>query len=352
MVTASHNPAEYNGLKISAEKAVPIGFENGLDLIEKKIMSGKLPEKSETPGKVEKKNILNAYIKYARGFLNLNRKLKIAVDTGNGMKGLTLPYFFEGLDIELVKLFWEIDCSFPNHEANPLVIENTLDLQKSVVDSGSDFGIAFDGDGDRAMFIDDKGNYISSDLLGALIAAHFLKKEKSKILYDIRSSKTVAEHIRANGGEPIMWRVGHAFMKRKMREENAIFGCELSGHYYFRDNFCADSGLISAAILTTIVSSQNKKLSELIAPLKRYSFSGELNFKVDDKEKVIELLKEKYKPMNFYDFDGIRMEFENWWFNVRPSNTEPYLRLVVETANDEMLKEKIEEIKNIICRKF
>jgi len=335
MVTASHNPAEYNGIKMSREGAAPVSYETGIGEIEK-LVTGDLPPKAETPGKIEKVNhwpdCKAHFLKYAEGIA----PLKVAVDTGNGMSGKFLPELFAELPCELVPLYFELDGTFPNHEANPLKRENMLDLMAKVKEVSADIGIAFAGDGDRCMFVDERGEIVSSDLITALIAREVLPEHKgASIIYDLRSSHVVAEEIKAAGGVPIETRVGHSFMKGVMRENDVPFGGELSGHYYFREHYCSDSAELAMLAMLRLLSKSGKKLSELVQPLRRYFATGEVNFEVDDKDARIEKLAEAFSDGEQSRLDGLTVRYEDWWFNVRKSNTEPVLRLNLEADTPE-----------------
>ena len=351
-ITASHNSKEYNGLKISKEKALPVGYQSGLSELEEMINNKKINKSNFDKGKIYDRDFKEDYITFQRDFLSDISNLDITIDCSNGMAALVIK---EILGNKHHYIYDNIDCTFPNHEPNPLVEANVKDLKNEVINNKSDLGIIFDGDGDRVMFIDEKGNFISPDLIIALLADHFLNGENAKVLHDIRTSRAVTEYIIDNDGKPYMWKVGHAYAKRKLREIDGIFGGELAGHYYFRDFFYCDSGIMAAIITLNVIANykkQNKKISEVINSIAKYSFSGEINFEIKEKKKAMEKLKDYFHQeqnlKKIYDFDGYRLEFKDWWFNVRPSNTEPYLRLVVETKNDEMLHEKIEVIRQIL----
>ena len=354
MVTASHNPAKYNGFKMCRDGTMPIGGDSGLQDIKEICIKGNFAEPLRK-GRIIKKEIMEEFIRHNLKFLNkesAGKNLKIVVDTGNGMGGFTFPKVFDRIEnVEIVPLYFDVDMTFPNHEANPLKLENVNDLQKAVVDNSADFGVAIDGDCDRCVFISEKGEYISADLMTALVAKELLKKSPgSTILYDLRSSWATKEAIEENGGRPVMCRVGHAFIKRQMREEDALFAGELSGHFYFKDSFFTESSIISTIIVMDMVREEGKSLSELIAPLKRYVASGEINFEVNDKEAKMEELVEKFKgdARVVSHLDGIKLEFDDWWFNVRPSNTEPVLRLNLEAKTKERMEEMRDRIVAII----
>ncbi len=343
-VTASHNPAKYNGFKFSRHGALPVSGEGGIALMERKIAEEDLPE-AAVRGTRTKGDVAEAYKTHVLSFLRDEgkKKLKVAVDAGNGMVVIERP-ILEACGIEMIPLYFELDGTFPNHEANPLKAENLVDLQKLVHEHKADLGIAFDGDSDRAAFIDENGEAIGSDLATALIAGALLDREPGKaVIYDLRSSRATGEYITEHGGVPVRERVGHSFMKATLREKNGIFGGELAGHYYFRDHFHADCPLLAVIEVFNLLRSTGKPLSELVAPLHRYAKSPEINFEVEDKAGMIAQLAEKYKDATIDYLDGITISYPDWWANVRPSNTEPFLRLVMEAKTAEMLKEKEHE---------
>ncbi len=348
MVTASHNPAEYNGFKMCRDGTVPIGGDSGIQDIKQMVIDGTFTD-PEKKGTITKKDLMQDFLAHNLKHLNprKGKRLKLVVDTANGMGGYTFPKVFEKVDAELIPLYFDIDMSFPNHEADPLKVENTLDLQKAVVDNNADFGVSIDGDADRCVFIDERGNYISADIMTALVAKELLKTHPgATILYDLRSSWATKETIEENGGKPVTCRVGHAFIKKQMREEDALFAGELSGHFYLKDSFFTESSIISTFLVMNLLDEEGKTLSELIAPLKRYVPSGEINSKVEDKQAKMDTLVEKYKggAKMISHLDGIKLEFDDWWFNVRASNTESLLRLNLEAKT----KEKMEEMRDRI----
>lgn len=340
-VTASHNPARYNGLKFSREGARPVSGDHGIPLIESLVQGGQL-EPADVPGGIERREIFSAYGEHALSYLvpaneSDDRRLKVAVDAANGMGTIYLP-LLEKLGVEILPLYFELDGSFPNHEANPLKYENLRDLSELVRREGADLGICFDGDADRAAFVDETGEPIGSDLATALIAGELLARDPGHhVLYDLRSSRAVAEYIEEKGGVPVRERVGHSFMKATLREKNGIFGGELAGHYYFRDNYYADSALMAVVEIINLIRHRGVKMSEIVAPLLRYAKSQEINFEVEDKQGKIAELAERYTDGKIDYLDGITVGYDDWWFNVRPSNTEPFLRLVLEARDDEML---------------
>ncbi|MEK7368340.1 MAG: phosphomannomutase/phosphoglucomutase, partial [Planctomycetota bacterium] len=325
-VTASHNPAEYNGFKVCREHAMPVGLETGLAKIRDIAMRPPLAT-AERPGRVTKKDIMKEYKEHVHSFIRQIRAMRIVVDAGNGMAGKMVPIIFKGLPIEIIPLYFELDGSFPNHEANPLKLENLRHLQELVREEKAQLGVAFDGDADRVAFVDEKGEAIGSDIITALIAREFLGEDKgATVVYDLRSSWAVKEEIVRNGGVPCREKVGHAFIKATMRERNAVFGGELSGHYYFRDNFYADSGMIAFIEILNILGRKRVSMSNLVAPLKKYFSSGEINFTVEDKDAKIDELARSFSDGKVDRLDGVTVEYRDWWFNVRKSNTEPRLR--------------------------
>jgi phosphomannomutase len=348
-VTASHNPAQYNGLKFSRHGALPVSGEGGIKVMEEKVTAGDLP-KAEKPGTVSKADIYEAYQKHILSFLRHaeKRRLKVAIDAANGM-GTIDKETLEKMGIDLVPLYFELDGSFPNHEANPLKEENLHDVMKLVREHGADLGVAFDGDSDRAAFIDETGEAIGSDLMTALIAGELLDREPGKaVIYDLRSSRAVPEYIQEHGGVARRERVGHSFMKATLRQLNGIFGGELAGHYYFRDHSYADAPLLSVVEVLNLLRETGKPLSELVRPLRRYAKSPEINFEVEDKQAKMDELARRYSDAEIDYLDGITLNYPDWWANVRPSNTEPFLRLVLEAKTAEQLEEKKRELFEIL----
>lgn len=350
MFTASHNPAEYNGVKFSLAGAVPVSENTGIKDMQKMIADESWPE-ANAKGKIENKNILPEYIEHALSFVDQAKikNLKIAVDAGNGMAGHIMPLVQSKLDCEFIEMYYELDGSFPNHEANPIKPENVADLIEQVKNNQADIGLAFDGDADRVFFIDEKGNRISSSLITALVAKQMLVKYPgSKIIYNVPCSKIIPETVKANAGTAIKERVGHSFIKATMKEQDAVFGGEHSGHYYFQNNYFADSGLIAALIVLEILVEKNKSFSEVLAEYQKYYGIEETNSEVQDKDKKIAELKQKYSDAKIEEIDGITFEYDDYWFNVRASNTEPVLRLNLEANTEELKDEKSQEILNII----
>jgi phosphomannomutase len=352
-VTASHNPAEYNGLKFSRRQARPVSGDHGIPLLEKAVTEGDLPI-APKPGRLGSGDISAAYRQHLLAMLRRPEgapRLRVVADAANGMGTIYKP-LLEAAGIELVPLYFELDGSFPNHEANPLKFENLRDLQAEVRRVDADLGVAFDGDADRSAFVDELGEPIGNDLTTALIAGELLARRppgaSNAVVYDLRSSRAVAEYIREHGGEPIRERVGHSFMKATLREAGGPFGGELAGHYYFRDTFYADNALLAVFEILNLMWETGEPISRLVAPLRRYATSEETNFVVEDKQGMIDELARRYAGGEIDYVDGITVQYPDWWFNVRPSNTEPYLRLVAEAATSEQLEARMEELKELL----
>ncbi len=349
-VTASHNPIQYNGFKISGPRAKPIGAASGLDDI-KRIATTLRVGQTGQKGGYEEVNLWKEYRAHVHKFLDLKRPLKVCIDASNGMAGKMVPeIFFNVPNLEIVPLLFEITGSFV-HEPNPLVESNMDMLKAKMREVPCDLGACFDGDADRCMFLDENGKTIGCDMITALLAKDFLSQEENKgatIVYDLRSSHVVPDEVKAAGGTPKRERVGHAFIKKTLAETKAVFGGELSGHFYFRDNFFADSGAIAFARLVSVLSAQDKPLSALISPLTRYAQSGEMNFQVEDKDAKIRELAEHYKKGQIDYLDGITIDLGEWWFNVRKSNTEPLLRLNLEAKSVTQRDEKLKELQRFL----
>jgi phosphomannomutase len=347
MITASHNPKEYNGFKMAKQNSEPIGYDDGINLIEKLVQENKFTA-AKRKGKITKKDILHDYVDFVMKFAKNIKPLKVAVDAGNGMASLDAPEVFANLPCKITKLFFGLDGNFPNHDPNPLKEENLEALKKKVVEEKADMGIAFDGDADRVCFVDEKGKAVSNDIVTAIIAKKLLAENPgSKIVYDLRSTKAVKEVIEENKGIPLINKVGHVNLKKRLKNENAIFGGELSGHYFFKDFFNCDNAIIAALIMLNILSN-GKKLSELVKGITRYATSPEINFEVDNKEKAIKKIEEHFKDGRKSYIDGLTVEFDDWWFNLRQSNTEPLLRLRVEAKTKKMLGGKLKLIEKLV----
>jgi phosphomannomutase len=348
VVTASHNPAKYNGFKICREKAIPVGSETGLLRI-KELATQPPPLRAEQRGRVIPRDVLSDYRVHIQKFARDLKPLRVVVDAGNGMAGKMVPLVFEGLPCEVIPLYFELDGTFPHHEPNPLKEENLRGLQELVKKTRAHLGVAFDGDADRCSFVDEKGEVVRNDIATALIAREFLSVEKgASIIYDLRSSWVVREEILRNGGVPYRERVGHAFMKASLRDKNAVFGGELSGHYYFRDNFYCDSGLIAMLQMLNILSRKAVSMSNLVAPLKKYYSSGERNFSVADKDGKLQKLAETFSDGKVDLLDGVTVEYQDWWFNARKSGTEPLLRVNVEGKTQELMESGLKKVREIV----
>jgi phosphomannomutase len=338
MITASHNPAQYNGFKICREHAIPIGEASGLGDIEQLASHVAEEPPRATRGSVHSVDVRDGYADHALSAGSGRPQLKVAIDCGNGMASVGLDPVLKRLDLEVERLYFEPDGTFPNHEADPLKTENLRDLVAAVQRVGADFGVAFDGDADRAVFVDEKGVPISSDLMTGLLARRQLHKNPGgRVLYDLRSSRVTAEEIEAAGGTAEMCRVGHSFVKAQMRKVGAIFAGELSGHFYFRfsPTLVADDGVAAFMSVLDLLDAENRPLSDLVAPLKRYSASGEINCQVEDVETVLTSVESEHADApDISHLDGLLVRYPDWWFNLRPSNTEPVLRLNLE-ANTE-----------------
>jgi phosphomannomutase len=351
MFTASHNPPQWNGVKLCRAGAAPVGEDSGLmevrDLAERDV--GIPP--AAAPGRVTKSDMLEEYIDHVLGFVNPDRMapLTVVADTANGMGGLVLPAIFERLPMKLVGLYLDLDGTFPNHPADPIQPENQRDVRRAVVEHGADVGLAFDGDADRVFVIDERAEGVSGSLITALVAEAMLEREPgATILHNVICSWVVPEVIRERGGTPVRTRVGHSLIKKVMAETGAIFGGEHSGHYYFRDHYRADSGIIAALVVLERLSEARVPMSELLRPYKRYHAGGEINSEVDDPEGRIEAVAERYADGKQDRLDGLTVEYPDWWCNVRPSNTEPLLRLNVEARTPELLDEKTAEVLAVI----
>ncbi len=352
MITASHNPGEYNGFKLTRAQAVPISGATGIADIEKIVMEETFAPVSACRGMISHYDVSARYAEYVRKTAEIKRPLKIAIDYANAM-GIWEAKAFEGLPLEITALFVDPDGTFPNHEANPLNTETLDALRAEVKRGGYDFGVAFDGDADRAGFIDERGEIIPMDMTTALIAKNVLQHNPGAVIfYDLRSSWAVKEVIEEAGGKPMMSRVGHAFIKSQMRENNAVFAGELSGHYYFKANFTAESSAMAVLALANIVSASDQTLSAMIKPIHRYFASGEINTTLSNKadaDRVIDTLKKTFGSKGrMFELDGVSVEFDGWWFNVRCSNTEPLIRLNLEAKTQAMMEARRDELLLII----
>lgn len=355
MVTASHNPPEYNGFKISREEARALSIDEGLDDIRDRVVSGDLPPvvPADQRGDLTERDILNDYAAHMLSLIDTDslRPLRVAIDAGNGMAGITVPRVFRDLPTEIIPMYFEPDGTFPNHPANPIEPENTAALRRAVVDNGYDLGAAFDGDADRVFLVDERGQLVGGDILTALVASRMLEQHPgAAVVYNLISSRGVPELIAARGGRPIRSRVGHSYIKETMRREDAVFGGEHSGHFYFRDNWYADSGMAALLYALELISQSGKPLSEIIAPLDHRFRSGEINSEVADAAAVMRSIEEHYRPegAEIDHLDGITVNFPAWWFNVRASNTQPLLRLNVEADDQETLDARTDDVLALI----
>ena len=354
MITASHNPAQYNGMKFTRAQAEAISLETGLAQIRDAIVSGNLPPAAPTPGAITEQNILDEFAEHCLSFIDRARikPFKIAIDAGNGMAGETVPHVFKHLPCDVLPLYFELDGTFPNHPASPIEPENMVDLQALVRKSGADLGVAFDGDADRMFIVDQKGELIDGSTVTALVALNTLKKHPAaKILYNLICSRSVPELVEKAGGKPIRSQVGHSIIKALMREQDILFGGEHSGHFYFRENWYADSGMIALMQCLEVFSEAGKPVSEVIAPIDTRFRSGEINSAVKDIPAKLQELQDHYKNARVDHLDGVTIEYPDWWFNVRPSNTEPLLRLNIEGDTKALMEQHRDEVLAIIREK-
>jgi phosphomannomutase len=353
MFTASHNPAAYNGIKLCLSGARPIGKESGLLAIEKFVKEGS-PMAMRNPGVEKHRDMLEEYVDHLFSLVDLTaiRPLKIVIDAGNGMAGYTAPAVFKRLNAEVIEMYFELDGTFPNHEANPIEPANLVDLQKAVKKHGADIGLAFDGDADRCFLVDEKGELVNPSALTSLIATRELSRYPgSSIIYNLISSRAVKEVVEENGGTAIRSRVGHSYIKKLMAESNAVFGGEHSGHFYFRDFWRADSGMLAALHAIAALGETKKSLSSLLSTFNRYHSSGEINSTVEDAQASMKIIEELYgtlKDVSVDHLDGLTINGDNWWFNLRASNTEPLLRLNVEASTPARMQKVRDDVLNTI----
>lgn len=355
MVTASHNPPEYNGFKIAREEARALSLSDGLDKIRDRILENNLPAPlaNANRGMRQSRDILDDYAAHMLSLIDVRRlrPLKIAIDAGNGMAGLTVPRVFRNLPIEIIPLYFEPDGTFPNHPANPIEPENTEELRRVVKENHLDLGAAFDGDADRVFLIDERGSFVGGDMLTAMVASRMLDRNPgAAIVYNLISSRGVPELIAAKGGRAIRSRVGHSYIKETMRKEDAVFGGEHSGHFYFRDNWYADSGMAALLFALEMISEEEKPLSAVIAPLDHRFRSGEINSEVANPGATTQAIEDRFRELGaeIDHLDGITVNFPDWWFNLRASNTQPLLRLNVEADSEALLEEKTQEVLSMI----
>jgi phosphomannomutase len=350
MLTASHNPPDYNGMKFCLPGAKPVGEDSGLAEIRERAERDTFAP-ADARGKVRERDLLDAYADHVLSFVDASamRPLSVVADTANGMGGLIVPAVFDRLPVGLVHLYPELDGTFPNHPADPIDPENQRDLKREVLANRADVGLAFDGDADRVFLVDERAEGVSGSEVTALVAGAMLERVPgAPVVYNLICSWAVPEVIRERGGRPVRTRVGHSFIKQVMAETGAVFGGEHSGHYYFRENYRADSGLIAAVVVLEQLSRAEVPLSEVLAPFQRYRASGEINSRVQDQAATVEEIARAFAAGRADRTDGLTVEFEDWWFNVRPSNTEPLVRLNVEARTEELLKAKTEEVLRII----
>jgi phosphomannomutase len=354
-ITASHNPGRYNGIKMVRKDALPLSGDAGIGEIRDMVTTGRIPDATRPAGGLETASILDAYVERVLGFIDPSavKPFHVVLDAGSGMAGLVAPKLFARLPCRTTKLCFEIDGRFPNHEANPLLEENRRDIVERVVAEKADIGIAWDGDADRCFFIDGTGAFVAGDFITALLAeAALAKTGGQKIIYDLRASRAVKDTVEAHGGTALMNRVGHAFIKRRMRDEHALFAGEVTGHYYFRDFYYADNGFIPALLILELMSKKDRTLHALLEPFRqRYFISGEINTPMSDMAKAsarVKELAERYRDGQTYFLDGFSVEYPDWHFNVRESNTEPILRLNLEATTREMMEAKRDEVLAII----
>jgi phosphomannomutase len=353
MCTASHNPKAYSGAKLVKKGALALSGDSGIGELKDMVMEGDPGPEADTPGEIETEDIGDEFREAALGYIDADaiEPMKVMLDGGNGMAGPMVGPILDGFPLDQEQAYWEPDGDFPDHEPNPLIEENRRFLIDKVKDTGADLGIAWDGDADRCFFIDDTGQFVDGDFLTALLAESILRKDPgSAILYDVRASRAVADVVEKAGGHAYVNRVGHAFFKTRMRELGAAFGGEVSGHYYFHDFYCADSGTIPALLILELLSVEGKKMSELLEPYRsNYFISGEINSEVEDQDGKMDEIKERYWDARVSDLDGISIDYDDWHFNVRPSNTEPLLRLNLESlVSPEHMEEKRDEVLDLI----
>ena len=354
-ITASHNPGEYNGIKMVRSEALPLSGDAGIGDIRDMIAENRLPPPAAAPGTLTRRDVLPRYVDKVLSFIDVTviKPFTVVLDAGSGMGGLVAPRLFDRLPCKVTKLCFEIDGTFPNHEANPLLEENRRDITAEVIRQKADIGIAWDGDADRCFFIDGSGEFISGDFVTALLAEAFLLKNPgATVIYDLRASHAVKDTAARHGGKALMNRVGHAFIKQRMRQEDGIFAGEVTGHYYFRDFYYADNGFIPALLILELMSKKNQPLRELLAPYReRYFISGEINTKLGSMSEVpakLAAIEARYKDADIARMDGVSVDYPDWHFNVRASNTEPLLRLNLEAATPELMEKRRDEVLQLI----
>jgi phosphomannomutase len=353
IITASHNPKEWNGIKMVRKGAFALSGDAGIKEIKEAVLAGRYADDAPPTGPEPVRRTVTAeYARHCLSFIDVSRvpRLKVVLDTGNGMGAVGASAIFPSLPVETVRMYFDLDGTFPNHPPDPLEAENRREIEERVVAEGADLGIAWDGDADRCFFVDDKGAFVPGDFVTALLGQSFARKEKgAHVIYDVRASRAVKDLVEAAGGQAFMNRVGHAFIKQRMREENGVFGGEVSGHFYFRDNWYADNGMIPALLVLELLGATGQKFSELVAPLReRYHISGEINSKVPDVARALARIEERYASARITKMDGVSVDFDDWHFNVRGSNTEPLLRLNLEAYADSVMKARRDEVLDLI----
>ena len=352
IITASHNPKEYNGIKMVRRGALALSGDAGIKEIKEAIMAGRFADKGTREGKVVSRTISDEYADHCLKFIDVGKvpRIKAVLDTGNGMGAIGATALFKRLPVELVKMYFDLDGTFPNHPPDPLEEANRREIMERVAAEKAQIGMAWDGDADRCFFVDDTGEFVPGDFVTALLGESFVRKfPGSKIVYDVRASRAVRDRVEAAGGTPLMNRVGHAFIKKRMRDEDAVFGGEVSGHFYFRDNWYADNGMIPALLVLELLGREGRKLSELLAPLRsRYFITGEINSKVADVAGALRRIEERYGDGEITKMDGVSVDYADWHFNVRPSNTEPLLRLNLEAYSQADMTRRRDEVLALI----
>ena len=351
MITASHNPPEYNGLKISRAQAVPVGYDSGLEELER-LAGAVVATPPKTAGRLKALDIRGDYLRHLAPYREGIHGIKAVIDCSDGMASLYIHELARGLEPPLVTMYDTPDGRFPHHPPNPLVEANLADLKERTLREKADLGICFDGDADRVMFVDEAGRFVSPDLIIGLLGLAFFRHRREDhrgevVSYDVRSSRGVVEYLAELGAEPVMCPVGHSFAKRLLRERDGLYGGELAGHYYFREHYYCDSALMAALLVLGILTRETRPLSELVAGVRRYHSSGEINFRVADKDRIIARARETYGTGALNELDGIRIDYPSWWFNLRKSNTEPLLRLVAEASTPRELEERVGELKSL-----
>ena len=352
IVTASHNPKEWNGAKLVRRGALALSGDAGIKEIREWLVAGRYAEPAPPRGALATASVTDDYARHCLSFVDVSRipPLKVVLDTANGMGAVGVQAIYGSLPLQTTRLYFELDGTFPNHPADPLVEENRRDLVERVRSEGADLGIAWDGDADRCFFVDDQGEYVPGDFVTAVLGEAFARREPgARIVYDVRASRAVPDYVGRAGGTALMNRVGHAFIKKRMRDENAVFGGEVSGHFYFRENWFADNGMIPALLVLERIGQERRRLSEILAPLRaKYHISGEINSRVADVPRALARIEERYRDGRIGRLDGLSVDYDDWHFNVRPSNTEPLLRLNLEAYSQEEMERHRDEVLSII----